>query len=207
MLNLFRTLSSWGSGNYRPSAPLLYEVASHVKQLPFRPLLSILLYQPCTRTSVLQIGPISTRTVSIRLQSSRNIFYAYILPVRDLWTARFLHLSFVLYDKKIKNNFASPQLRFLDAIFMRQFSGRCRNRRLLKTAHDHAQLRTTKHNGRFYSFINKVFMVLGGSYSRFLAQRPTGCCSASYYYTHGEQSAFKLIGTIHEVTTAKPRLI
>ena len=38
-LNLFRTLSSWVSGNYRPSAPLLYEVASHVKQLPFRPLL------------------------------------------------------------------------------------------------------------------------------------------------------------------------
>ena len=35
----YLTLSSWGSGNYRPSAPLLYEVASHVKQLPFRPLL------------------------------------------------------------------------------------------------------------------------------------------------------------------------
>ena len=31
ILNLFRTLSSWGSGNYRPSAPFLYEVASHVK--------------------------------------------------------------------------------------------------------------------------------------------------------------------------------
>ena len=31
ILNLFRILSSWGSGNYRPSAPLLYEVASHVK--------------------------------------------------------------------------------------------------------------------------------------------------------------------------------
>ena len=31
ILNLFRTLSSWGSINYRPSAPLLYEVASHVK--------------------------------------------------------------------------------------------------------------------------------------------------------------------------------
>ena len=29
ILNIFRTLSSWGSGNYRPSAPLLYEVASH----------------------------------------------------------------------------------------------------------------------------------------------------------------------------------
>ena len=39
ILNLFRTLSSWGSENYRPSAPLLYEVASHVKQLPFRPIL------------------------------------------------------------------------------------------------------------------------------------------------------------------------
>ena len=35
ILNLFRTLYSWGSGNYRPSAPLLCEVASHVKQLPF----------------------------------------------------------------------------------------------------------------------------------------------------------------------------
>ena len=31
ILNLFRTLSSWGSSNYRPSAPFLYEVASHVK--------------------------------------------------------------------------------------------------------------------------------------------------------------------------------
>ena len=41
ILNLFRTLSSWGSSNYRPSAPFLYEVASHVKKLPFRPLLLI----------------------------------------------------------------------------------------------------------------------------------------------------------------------
>ena len=32
LLNLFTTLSSWGSDNYRPSAPLLYEVASHVKK-------------------------------------------------------------------------------------------------------------------------------------------------------------------------------
>ena len=38
------SLSSWGSINYRPSAPLLYEVASHVKQLPFRPLLLLLLW-------------------------------------------------------------------------------------------------------------------------------------------------------------------
>ena len=32
-------LSSWGSSNYRPSAPFLFEVASHVKKLPFRRLL------------------------------------------------------------------------------------------------------------------------------------------------------------------------
>ena len=42
ILKSFRTLSSWGSDNYRPSAPLLYEVASHVKQLPFRPILLLL---------------------------------------------------------------------------------------------------------------------------------------------------------------------
>ena len=36
-------MSSWGSVNYRPSAPHLYDVASHVKQLPFRPLLLLLL--------------------------------------------------------------------------------------------------------------------------------------------------------------------
>ena len=31
ILNLFRTLSSCGSSNYRPSAPFLYEVANHIK--------------------------------------------------------------------------------------------------------------------------------------------------------------------------------
>ena len=29
------TLSAWGSSNYRPSAPFLYEVASHVKNCHF----------------------------------------------------------------------------------------------------------------------------------------------------------------------------
>ena len=39
ILNLFRTLSSWGSVNYSRSATFLYdiEVASHIKKLPFRP--------------------------------------------------------------------------------------------------------------------------------------------------------------------------
>ena len=45
ILNLFRTLSSWGSITYKPSAPLLYEVSSHVKQLPFRPLLLLIAHR------------------------------------------------------------------------------------------------------------------------------------------------------------------
>ena len=73
---------------------------------------------------------------------------------------------------KIKKYFASPQLRFLDEIFMRQFSRRCRHSRLIKNAHDIERLRTTKHNGRFYSFINKSSF--RGS-SRFIF---TGSCSA-----------------------------
>ena len=32
---LFGMLSPWGSGNYRPYAPFLYEVASHVKNCHF----------------------------------------------------------------------------------------------------------------------------------------------------------------------------
>ena len=114
------------------------------------------------------------------------IIYAYILPVRDLWTARFLRLSFVFTTKKEKN-FASPQLRFSDAIFMRQFSRRCRHRRLIKlrtTSHDYAQLSTM--DDFIVLSIKLVFVILGVSYSRVLAQRPTGCCSArmSYNFCH-----------------------
>ena len=35
ILNLFGMLSPWGSGNYRPSAPFLYEVAGDVKNCHF----------------------------------------------------------------------------------------------------------------------------------------------------------------------------
>ena len=35
ILNLFGMLSSWGSSNYRPTAPFLYEVASHDKNCHF----------------------------------------------------------------------------------------------------------------------------------------------------------------------------
>ena len=44
--------------------------------------------------------------------------------------------------------------------------------------HDLERLRTTMVNFIVLS-IKLVFMILGVSYSRVLAQRPTGCCSAS----------------------------
>ena len=45
--------------------------------------------------------------------------------------------------------------------------------------HDLERLRTTMVDFIVLS-IKLVFMVLGVSYSRVLAQRPTGCCSASF---------------------------
>ena len=36
-------LSSWGSSNYRPSAPFLYEVASHVKNCHFGDIIIIII--------------------------------------------------------------------------------------------------------------------------------------------------------------------
>ena len=110
---------------------------------------------------------------------NRTDFYLYGLNSTSIIAYIFLRLhiasprpldrslfAFVLcfLRHKIKKSFASPQLRFLDDIFMRQFS-----------AHDIERLRTTKHNGRFYSFINKISF--RGS-SRFIF---TGSCSA----THG----------------------
>ena len=118
---------------------------------------------------------------------NRTDFYQYSLNSTPIIAYIFLHLhiaslrpldrsliAFVLcfLRQKIKKNFASPQLRFLDVIF---FSRRCHHRRLLKTAHDFARLRTTKHNGRFYSFINKISFH-GSMHFIF-----TGSCSA----THG----------------------
>ena len=135
--------------------------------------------------SVLKIGPISTHTVSIRHQSSRKFFYAYILPVRELWTARFLRLSFV-FTTKIIIKFAT----FCDTVFcyvVLTLIASWRHRRLLKTTHNCARHRTTTHDyAQLSTMVNFivlsitfVFMALGVSYSRVLAQRPTGCCSAS----------------------------
>ena len=43
ILNLFRTLSSWGSSNYRPSALFLYKVASHVKKTAISAIIIIII--------------------------------------------------------------------------------------------------------------------------------------------------------------------
>ena len=66
-----------------------------------------------------------------------------------------------------------------DAIVLLQLSYRCRHHRLLKTAHDYAQLSIMV--DFIVLSIKLVFMVPGVSYSRVLAQRPTGCCSASNF--------------------------
>ena len=147
-------------------------------------ILFILLLQPCARISVLKIGPISTRTVSIRLQSPRKFFYAYILPVRDLWTARFLRLSFVFYHKNQKEfRIATVPIFRCDiyAAVVPQLSPPPPTKncaRLRTSTNDYAQLSTMV--DFIVLSIKLVFMVLGVSYSRVLAQRPTGCCSASF---------------------------
>ena len=135
------------------------------------------LYLHCTTKgdaslkAVLQIGPISTRTVSIRHQSSRTFFYAYILPVHDLWTARFLRFSFVL-TTKIIINFATFCYVVITLI------ARWRHRLPLKTTHAIGRLRTTKHNGRFYRFVNQI------SFHGSRRVIFTGCCSAGSFYAH-----------------------
>ena len=98
ILNLFRTLSSWGSGNYRPSAPLLYEVASHVKKLPFRPILLLLLLLFSIPRSCLNTRPkylctacvISDSSVHscLMFPSTRTLFS---LPIQDTLITRIQH--------------------------------------------------------------------------------------------------------------------
>ena len=80
------------------------------------------------------------------------------------------------FTTKIIINFAT----FCYVVFT--LIARWRHRHLLKTrvrttSHDYAQLSTMV--DFIVLSIKLVFMVLGVSYSRVLAQRPTGCCSAS----------------------------
>ena len=80
-------------------------------------------------------------------QSSRTFFYAYILPVRDLWTARFLRLPFVLTTNNL-NEFRIATCAV--AIFRCDIYSAVFPQMLppppTKTAHDFARLHTTTHN-------------------------------------------------------------
>ena len=105
------------------------------------------------------IAALSPKSVFTNLSSK----FDEILPVRSQ------------FDTNHQVNFCTPTC-CLSATSMRQSSRRCSHRRLLKTAHDFARLRTTKHIGRFYSFINKISF--HGS-RRFIIM---GSCSASFCF-------------------------
>ena len=81
----------------------------------------------------------------IPLQSSRKFVYSLILPVRNIWTARFLRLFFVFYDiksKRISNRHNCD-------VYIRSECGSCPAD--VATA---ARARTVTHDyGRFYSYI------------------------------------------------------
>ena len=90
LLNLFRTLSSWGSGNYRLSARLLYEVASHVKQLPFRPLL----YSRTQHIRPLWIQRKSSGVVCRERYSLKRWVFDSFIPCQIRHFCQFLHWPF-----------------------------------------------------------------------------------------------------------------
>ena len=99
------------------------------------------LTQICPHKSVLKIWPISTRALAIRHRSSR----------RFLCASATFGPPFVFYCPFfLRKNFNNVAIRhrcdFLDAIFTLHSSRRCRHRRLLKSTHNCAQLRTTTHN-------------------------------------------------------------
>ena len=84
------------------------------------------------------------------------------------------------YDKKSKKEFRITTVAIfrcvLYAAVLPQMSPPPPSKKKLRTtSHDYARLRTTKHNGRFYSFINKISF---HDSRRFIF---TGSCSA----THG----------------------
>ena len=72
-----------------------------------------------------------------------------MLPIRDICAKAFC-ICPLFFTTKNRYNFRHILLSSFALIT------RWRHRRLLKTLHNFAQLRTTKHNGRFYSFINKI---------------------------------------------------
>ena len=55
-------------------------------------------------TSICTIGRKSPRALPILQRSPRKIVYVYILPIRYIWTAHFLHLSFAFTTTNHRNN-------------------------------------------------------------------------------------------------------
>ena len=120
----------------------------------------------------LKIGPISTRTVSIRLQSSRKFFYAlHIASPRPLDRSLFAFVLCFLRQKNQKEFCIVTVAIFRCDLYVAVF----RQMPPPPSTKNCARLRTTTHNGRFYSFINKISF--DGS-RRFIFM---GSCSA----THG----------------------
>ena len=100
--------------------------------------------------SVLKIWRKSSRALPIRQRSSRQFICAYMLPIRDLCATAFCVCPLFFTTKN------HHKFRHILRVVFALIATRWRHRRLLKTTHNCAQLRTTTHNGRFYSFISKI---------------------------------------------------
>ena len=131
-------------------------------------LVSILL-AALPQKSALKIEPISTRMISIRHQSSRNFSTPTYCQSATIGLFAFVLCLFTTKNKKEFRIATVAIFRcYLYAAVFPQMSPP-------PPTKNGARLRTTKHNGRFYSFINKISV--HGS-RRFIC---TGSCSA----THG----------------------
>ena len=122
--------------------------------------------RPCIST----IGVVSAKSVFINLSSK---FHRFLAPRSQFDTGHRVDVYaptccqsatfgplFAFYCPLFCTNFFLTMSQFAtDAIFRCDLYARCRHHRLLKTTHNYAQLRPTTHNahnGRFYSFINKI---------------------------------------------------
>ena len=84
----------------------------------------------CVCVCVCKIWPISALTFSFRLQTSRKFCSHSKIPIRCLWTAFCVPLSFIFYEKQPfrmqSSRFAASPLA-LFSIWMRVFYRRCRH--------------------------------------------------------------------------------
>ena len=102
-----------------------------------------------------------------------NSVYVYILPVRNIWSCSLFCVCSLFFTILNQKEFRIATV----AIFTSDLNAGVVPQ-MSPPPHDLERLRTTMVDFIVLS-IKLVFMVLGVSYSRVLAQRPTGCCSAS----------------------------